>query len=250
MSNLLDSVVKYLNMGWSVIPLESRGKRPLISWISFQSSMANEDQINAWWKRWPDANIGVVTGRISKIIVLDVDGPKGESTLKEKKLHLPPTLVSKTGNGIHYFYRHPGWPVVNRASMLPGLDVRGDGGYVVAPPSVHLSGRMYSWADSCSPDEVEISAVPDWFSSLLQTNSSNPVVSEDWIKFLDGVEEGMRNYMAARLAGRFLAKGFAMSETIALLLLWNERNHPPLSKQEIIDVVRSIANREVRRILR
>lgn len=129
------------------------GKRPLIKeWP--QLATTDPQQIEAWWSRWPEANIGVATGRPSNIWVLDVDmksgGPDGLSTLRKLEQEMgpfPDTLTAITGSGgLHLYFRYdPEAPVRSRADVLPGIDVRGDGGYVVAPPSLHVSGSRYKW---------------------------------------------------------------------------------------------------------
>ncbi len=159
------SAALYCRMGLSVIPCcwptpdgrcgcgrghqgRDIGKRPLVAWKTYQEELAHADQVDEWWMRWPDANIGIVTGAVSGIVVLDADGPKGLESLDS--FGSTSTWVSKTGRdegGRHVFYRHPGPQVriENRTGLLPGLDVRGDDGYVIAPPSLHRSGRKYTW---------------------------------------------------------------------------------------------------------
>jgi hypothetical protein len=114
--------------------------------------------IREWWRRWPTANIGIATGAPSGLVVVDVDLPKGgrESlrAMKDSGRRLPSTLTACTGGGgLHLFYAGPQLARVPNAvgrlpgggERLPGIDVRGDGGYVVAPPSVHASGTRYRW---------------------------------------------------------------------------------------------------------
>jgi hypothetical protein len=110
-----------------------------------------------------DANIGIVTGPISNIFVLDVDGTEGESSLSNYP-PLPPTLTSTTGNGFHYFFRYPPRKVYTRAGKFaPGLDVRGEGGYVVAPPSLHATGVFYQFLD----DNAPIADAPQWLLDIV-----------------------------------------------------------------------------------
>lgn len=224
-----------------MIPIEPRGKRPLVSWTGYQRRTASEEEVRAWWTRWPDANIGIVTGRVSGIVVVDVDGTAGSGSLRNRAI--PPTVVCATGRGHHYYFAHPGFNVANRTHLLPGVDVRGEGGYVVAPPSTHENGKQYAWGQDSSPQDEELARVPDWLAQLWRTdNLSTELVA--------GVAEGERNVAAARLAGKFLSRGFSARETFAWLLLWNARNKPPLDVKELARVVRSIASREAKRILR
>jgi hypothetical protein len=119
-------------------------------------------QIDEWWAKYPWANIGVVTGAISGLVVVDVDGAPGERSLRDLLVEhgpFPATLTARTGSGgAHYFFKHPGRKVKNSARRLgPGLDIRGDGGYVVAPPSHHVCGGAYEWVS-----KEPVAALPTW----------------------------------------------------------------------------------------
>lgn len=132
---LLKAALEYrLIYKWSIIPLN--GKRPYREWAEFQTRLPTEQELRDWWHQWPKANIGVVCGRISGLVVLDIDGKEGEKSLAKKR-NAPITIAAKTGKGSHFYYLHPGREVKNFARKEPGLDFRGDGGYVVAPPSIH-----------------------------------------------------------------------------------------------------------------
>lgn len=144
MNEILQAALEYSRQGFSVIPVSRGDKKPLIKWQRYQHERANEEQIKQWWAKWPDANVGIVTGEISGIFVLDCDSDEGERVIQEMG-SLPRTAVAKTGKGHHYYFQHPGVPIRNFARKLPGLDLRGDGGYVVAPPSIHTTGVLYEW---------------------------------------------------------------------------------------------------------
>ncbi|MGB9905207.1 MAG: bifunctional DNA primase/polymerase, partial [Desulfotomaculales bacterium] len=177
MPAMIDFALSYVSHNWSIIPLRPRDKRPILSsWSDYQSRQAIEEEIREWWDRWPDANIGLVTGAVSGLIVLDLDGP--EAVELTKRQGVPPTVVASTGKGWHVYFAHPGHNVKNAASLggVKGLDVRADGGYVVAPPSVHPSGRIYRWAKGRSPDDLLLAPCPEWLLELLmnRTQSTNP----------------------------------------------------------------------------
>ena len=127
----------------------SPGKHPRIrQWHT--KATVDENAILDWWRRWPSANVCIATGKVSGVVVLDID-PRhgGEDSLKaleESSGPLPVTPVTRTGGGgLHFFFQHPGRRVPNRVDILPGIDFRGDGGFVVVPPSNHESGDLYSW---------------------------------------------------------------------------------------------------------
>lgn len=144
-SDMLAMALEYVCLGWSVIPIRPRDKKPLIKWEAYQQRQPTEDELRRWFTEWPDANIGIVTGSVSGMIVLDFDGSEGAKAISRlgiKDIHTP---VVQTGNGAHFYLKHPGDLVRNYVKRVPGLDLRGDGGYVVAPPSVHASGRRYTF---------------------------------------------------------------------------------------------------------
>lgn len=123
----------------------STGKHPRISdWVN--KATTDEETIRSWWKLWPDASVGIATG--DGLVVLDVDGEAGERSLEALRAESTwPSMVPevKTGRG-RQFYFSTNTPIGNSVQKLgPGLDVRGVGGYVVAPPSRHVSGVVYSW---------------------------------------------------------------------------------------------------------
>lgn len=268
--DMLRAALAYYQLGWSVIPLHSvhngactclngpncqdKGKHPRVAWTEYQTQRADELQIRRWWKKWPDANIGIVTGAVSGIVVLDVDVPKGEDTLREGRYHLPPTPTSRTGSGgLHYVYKHPGGDCRNFAgkigkTILPNVDFRGDGGLFVAPPSLHASGRRYEWL--LSPLDVEIAEAPEWLVKLIREQAATHAIREasrlapeDWET---DIPEGQRNTELTRRAGALLAGGrMSPSEALTMLLAWNERHcKPPLPESEVRQIVESIAARE------
>jgi putative DNA primase/helicase len=138
--------------------------------------------IRTWWGQIPDANIGIATGKTSNLVVLDVDGAKGEAflvDLERKHGSLPPTLEVKTGKGRHLYFRYPTnvAKVKSVAHGEIGLDVRADGGYVVAPPSVHASGHQYTFSANTPGDVPEC---PAWIVAYAngetgeRTTAKNP----------------------------------------------------------------------------
>lgn len=239
---MLNAALEYLQRGWSVIPLKRDKKTYLNKWEPFQERLATREQVQAWWTNWPDANIGIVTGKLSGVVVIDADGPEGVASLRTLGA-IPPTPAVQTSRGWHYYFAHPGSEVKTRAKILPDLDVRGDGGYAVAPPSTHSSGWEYEWA--ILPEDVAPAKLPPGMLALLSKDGTRAPVGEksvDWVNIaLAGVKDGARNATAAKLAGHFLGKGLPPSEAEQLLLAWNRNNKPPLSDQEIATVVASVA---------
>lgn len=186
---LLAAALSYAARGWPVLPLfgikkgvcscqkgkacSHPGKHPRIQG-GVKKASRDANTIRAWWKRYPEANIGLAMGSPSGIIALDVDGEEGRASLFAlEKQHepLPPTLRAKTGGGEHLYFRDPNISLSNRVRFAPGLDTRSSGGYVIAPPSLHVSGDSYLWLSSPTLEPAEL---PSWLLSLitLPKNSS------------------------------------------------------------------------------
>lgn len=159
MTIFLEHALQYSGRGWRVFPVhtvkdgkcscghdcgKNAGKHPRIKG-GFKAASIDQDQIAAWWKKWPNANIGIATGSVSGLLVLDLDGAKGIAKLKTLlgDIKLPPTACVATGRGWHLYFQLLAELI--SCSSDDGLDVRGEGGYVIAPPSVHASGAKYRW---------------------------------------------------------------------------------------------------------
>jgi len=250
-SEFLEAALSYHSRGWSVFPIPAGRKKPRISWESYQTERASEEKIHKWWEIWPDANIGIVTGRVSGIVVVDADGAEGAATLEEIGDD-EPTTTSRTGSGgTHQFYRsdEDGPELRNFGRRAPGLDFRGEGGFVVAPPSVHPNGNRYEWI--LPPEQQPPAQVPGWVVDLCENGSTRegtiatrtPKAGEG---LPEGVEEGGRHDAATRIAGRYLKKGLSPEETVGILIEWNQKNQPPLPVAELRDVVKDIAAKDAK----
>ena len=175
--NNVSTFVSLRECGFSVFPLQSRSKKPIGSWKEYQTVPAQFAECNAWDNayRYSSYNIGIATGSVSNCFVLDIDGEQGCETLVQiiaQHDALPSTPTVKTGKGQHYYFRYPaGYEVRNLAGrsvhgeFLPGIDVRGDGGYVVAPPSIHPNGAIYEWL--VTPWQTSLADAPAWLLNLL-----------------------------------------------------------------------------------
>ncbi len=245
-SPIADAAAAYLARGWSVLPLQRGDKRPLIRWETLQQAHADAATLARWFAHWPDANIGIVTGEISNLIVLDVDpkhgGDDSLADLERRFGQLPDTVEAGTGGGgRHLYFTHPGGFVPNRAGLKQGIDLRGDGGYVVAPPSLHPSGQPYAWARGRAPEETAVAALPRWL--LFAGRGARKRRSlEEWRHLVhEGVKEGERNTTIASLTGHLLWHGVDPQVALELLLAWNRaRCQPPLDDEEVARVVASI----------
>lgn len=252
--HIKQAALDYLHRGWSVIPMRKRDKRPAIRWQEFQTVRANEKELQDWYRRWPEDNVGIVTGTVSGLLVLDVD-PRhgGEASLKHLELEhgpLPRTLVAITGGGgRHIYFAHPGGIVRNRVGIAPGIDLRGDGGCVVAPPSVHPSGNSYQWVKGCGPGRVKLAPLPHWLQRMLSNaEQRGGHTLSFWRELLrEGVQEGERNNTLASITGHLLWHGVDPDVVLELVLCWNRvRCRPALDDAEVARTVQSITHQHER----
>jgi hypothetical protein len=208
------------------------------------------DKIRHWWTCRPDANIGAAGG---KFFMLDVDLDKGgwasRVELQKKNGNLPPTWRARTGSGgFHYYFRAPdGVELKNTVSGIgQGLDVRTAGGYVVAPPSNHVSGGTYEW--EWWPHLTPLADLPKWLTEItVASKAAKP--AEEWRELVStGPQNGKRNPTVTSLAGHLLRKRVDPFVALDLILSWNrDRGRPPLPEVEVREIFDRIAGKELAR---
>jgi hypothetical protein len=230
-ASVAQAALAYAGRGWPVFPCE--GKRPLTAHGLLDATIARST-IERWWTRiWPDANVAIVTGRPSGLVVLDVDGEAGEDSLHALRASgsVAPTVEALTPHGRHLYFAHPGTEVRNSAGKLgPGLDVRGDGGYVIAPPS-----RSHEWNEG--PDDLPLAEL------RLPAPTHNGSAPDE------PIEEGARNSQLASLAGSMRRRGMDAESIAAALKVENARRcRPPLPDAEVERIAASIARYEPARL--
>jgi Bifunctional DNA primase/polymerase, N-terminal/Primase C terminal 1 (PriCT-1) len=249
-----EAIDAYIGHGWSIIPIRSGDKRPLVRWEEFQYRCPRAEEVHTWFSGWPDAGIGVVTGAVSGLIVLDIDPEHGGEAslerLQSQHDRLPTTVECRSGGGgRHLYFAHPGAVVRNKAGLAPGVDLRGDGGYVVAPPSLHASGLRYVWVGDRRPKMSDLAPLPGWVLQLAVDQPGRFGHSIAYWRRLvrEGVREGERNNTIASLAGHLLRHDVDASVVMEVLLCWNRvRCQPPLTDDEVVAVVESIKRRHER----
>ncbi len=245
------AALHYRDLGMSVI-IVGKNKKPLIpAWKEYQTRRATAEEINEWFAKFPDANIAIVTGAISGIVVVDVE--QGGSTSG-----YPPTVTAKTGNdGRHLVYKHPGKPVANGVRIKELTDVRGDSGYILAAPSVtdymdektgERKGGEYEWL--VSPDDAPFSDLPLWI--LEDSKQQDSPKKTDWNSLLKSeVLEGSRNATAVQVAGKIL---YHLPVEMWDLVGWtavrewnNAHNKPPLPELELMGSWSNLKKKELKR---
>lgn len=210
------------------------------------------EQVLYWWRKWPNANIGVACGKISNITVLDVDikpNCDGRETLRELELQnspLPMTPMQISGSGgNHYIFKYEP-SLINRVDFLPALDIRNDGGYIIAAPSIHETGKEYNWELLQHIKEHSIAKMPDWLiNESVKKNTFNGSKSlnkdpDRWARILAGISEGGRNDAATSLAGHLFYKKVDLLIIVWIMQQWNSFNKPPLNERELEKVILSV----------
>lgn len=256
---LLDSAIGYAKLGWSVFPLKPGQKTPLIKWSVCQNKPLTEKEIIKYWTKWPKANIGMATGEKSSVIVIDIDSVHGEEVYRAEFNNIHETIRQKTGKegAMQLFFKHPkdGYRYKNTVRTLEDIDTRGDGGYVVLPPSIHPNGKQYTWI--INPIEMGLDDLMDLpknvkalfdnngetiFGQTYKRKPKNP----DWLaEAMMGVGKGARNDTCARLCGYYLHEmGMDYDNIMRLMELWNDRNDPPIEYKELKKTIDSIFTRE------
>jgi hypothetical protein len=209
---LLSTALAYLAARRSVVPLPAgRKSPPLVEWKPYQSRRPTAAELTQWWTTWPTAGIAIVCGRVSGLVVLDVDPRNGGDVTLTTLPRWPRGPQAISGGGGPHFYFDPGETVVPKVKgLLPGIDLLGEGGYVVAPPTRHPDGPRYTWAPGQALGELPLPHVPPFVRRRLALRrASAPQIREPVSRTaheslglpavlarLDGVRRVRRGYLA------------------------------------------------------
>jgi predicted P-loop ATPase len=244
-TSMLDWALRYIRLGWPVLPL--RGKLPRTKNGSKDATL-NEDQARAWWKEWPDANIGVATGL--RFFALDIDikdgGEDSFEHLFAQHGAFPDTIQQITGTGgKHLLFALPDFPVRNSARKIaPGIDVRGAGGYIVAAPSAHPdTGRQYFWDGLALLEEQKLSPAPRWLLDFLRADMARGGQAKAAKNVPARISEGARNQTLFRIAASLRRKGFSAEEILATLRVTNMRRCAPELEEKELSAIANSAGR-------
>jgi hypothetical protein len=246
-SKFLNAALAYAAIGWYVFPCVPGGKEPLLKGGGgCKGASADPDQIRKWWTASPKANIGLACGKSSGVYVVDVDCGKvnGWDSLQGLP-SLPQTITADTpSGGAHFLFRSES-PPANKNAFKPGIDIRGDGYYIILAPSVHPNGKEYQWREGHSPWDIELAPFPDCMRPQIRevTQASKPVsipthrphvMIEDrarlYLQQCEPAVQGLAGHDKLLWAARALVRGFLISEESAFSLLasdFNPRCSPP-----------------------
>lgn len=241
---------------WPVLPLAPRQKVPLLGSNGVHDATLNVAQIHRWWETSPDANIGISCGAKSGFWVLDIDPRNGgEYSLNDliaDQGALPDTVIQETGGGgLHYLFHWPSDGRLPRRSPRAGIDVKGEGGYILAAPSVHPNGKEYCWQELSRPLQIPVCPGPEWLLDLVcerkgSRSKGRPVV--EWEHLLGPVEQGQRHERLLSVAG-YLFRRLPAVIAFQLASAWAEaRLKPRLDADDVESLIGRVARRENSRI--
>ncbi len=280
--NMLEEALSYVKRGYKIFPLhtpnteglcscgnlkcENIGKHPRYESGTLEHGLkdatSDESKIRHWWRKWPDANIGLLTGEIDNLVVLDIDNEEGyEALAKLIQAHgqIQSTYKVKTTRGEHRYFAHPlnGTKIKSISALggFKGLDVRADGGYVVAANSLRRDGKRYSSTQSLLKDNL--AAIPEWLLGLMQSshttlsgfNKSLDCTLSDSKKnvpvaeILEGVKEGERDNSIFRLACKLRRADIPKEIAIKLVLDAASKCTPPFPIDQTIKKVETVYTR-------
>jgi hypothetical protein len=251
-ASFLSAALKLADRGLQVFPCRPRTKLPATK-HGVLDATTNPSAVEKWWRQAPLCNIGVATGTISKIMVVDVDSIDAEAELK--KLEdvngaLPATVEAITARGRHLYFKCPDREIRNSAGKIaPGIDIRANGGYALVPPSMHPSGKRYAWSvDSAN----SFAAAPEWLIDMITAPiADEPAKPPPWAELIrDGAPKGCRNDSMTRIVGHLLQRHVDPLIALEIALAINDaRWRPPLPRGEIVQVVDNIAAAELKKRL-
>ena len=282
----LEAAFSYLARGWSVFPahhITTEGfcscplgptcpkpaKHPRGLWGAYETRLPTMQELRRWWGSHPTDNIAIICGKLSGLFVLDGDPRNGwEESLRDLRtiVTVPPTLTVATGGadgGRHFYYAYP--PDVtlrNEQRQLPGMNTRGEGGYVIAPPSLHASGKRYEWLeleDGEALPSVPAPMPPDLLAWFLEPHAPRPLDDPDeqptTLDLMAAVttaplHEGERNIMLTRFAGSLFGRGVPPDVTefcLYMLAQHAEAGAAPIGLKEVQTIAHSVNRMEQRK---
>jgi len=242
--NLLEAAQKY-SARFPVIPIKP-DKKPFIPWADYQKRLATPGEVRGFWTKYPEAMIGIVTGGISGLLVVDCDTAEGYAAVQE---HLPDSLLIPTAStprgGRHLYFAMPGDKNLTvGAGVLPGVDFRGEGGYIIAPPSSNGTGKAYVWLTGLSLDDCPPPPLPDAIFNLINNSIST---IEGCLQAVDSgssmFREGTRDNDLFHVALTLLKGGANQAEVFQVLRILANNCNPPFPEKELNAKIESALKR-------
>jgi hypothetical protein len=252
--SLVNIALGYAELGWSVIPLVPKCKFPPkgVTWKDRQTKRATPEQIRQWWEEHSEAQIGIVTGKISNLIVIDFDGPGAIERFEARVGSIPETIMQSTGRtdgGTHALFQYHGESngLRTKAGGLEGVDLKADGGIVVVHPSLHKSGKNYQWLNinPLKHGLDDLLEMPSEMIEFFSSQNGDKLYNRKPLT-LQPVKKGERNNTLTRLAGKWIGQGMDLETAYFTAAGWNSGLEKPLDPKEVKSVVESIFNTDRR----
>jgi hypothetical protein len=244
--NVLNEALKYQALGFSAIPLSANAKIPEkgFTWKQYTERHPTNGELYAWFgKAAPVRNIAILTGEISNLVVLDFES-REDAAWAWKELGASTTCISVTRRGLHFLFRHPGGPVPNAIKARNRFDVRGDGGYIVAPPSM-VNEHTYHWLpgfELCGPDDLPVfnrDWLPEFRKPEREIDENDPLRrisrARAYVAKIGGAVSGQGGSNATFRVACKLIQEFRLTidQAWPILLEYNERCVPPWSEKDL-----------------
>jgi hypothetical protein len=246
-SKLFESALQYCKQGFSIIPV-GKNKKPLVQWQRYQKEQASEDQMKQWWKKWPTANIGIVTGDISGLAVIDIDevevARESLQDLITDSLIMP--IANTPSGGQHLYFRCPDNKLSNNTRIVQGCDLRANGGYIVVPPSSNGNGNSYAWQKGLSIHDIALPDMPQAYLSFIKKsfiyskqNSISPQTSTTSTDVHTLFNKGSRDNDLFHVANSLIKGGMNESTALQVLKILANNCIPPFPESEIANKIQS-----------
>lgn len=260
----LDTLYTFVDRGWNLFPIEPNEKMPVITgrgtgddgesfavrfkWSSVQHVKVTKEQVRKWYTQYPNCNWAIVCGKISNLVVLDIDGDVGMESVNKHHPEIQniKTFMQASPHGFHMFFAHPGNDVKS-FPILPKVDVKADGGYIVVHPS-QINGEQYRILV-----EADLAPCPGWIArgegvaqelEQQQDDPTSATARPEWVSSLlaNGSPAGRRNDDAARLVGYFWSRNVPKDIIEQIIAPWAAKCQPPMPQKELATVIRSISS--------
>ncbi|HHT9146511.1 MAG TPA: bifunctional DNA primase/polymerase [Candidatus Wunengus sp. YC61] len=257
-NKLLEAALEYQALGFSVIPITPGEKDPpLLSWKKYQTEKATREEIVSWWTKNPYANIGIVTGKISNLFVVDLDKYKDQYDDELSMRFFSDSLVTPSvlspRQGEHLYFSYPlNLKIGGRADAEIAIDYRAEGNYIVAPPSVNGTGEPYKWNNSIF--DTPLSAVPESYISYINAFIYKEGVDSQENNRLHSLQtstsvyklfqEGSRDQDLFHIANKLVLAKTPVNEILQVIKILAKNCNPPFPENEIDRKILSALNRE------
>lgn len=231
---ILKAALKYSESGFSVIPVQ-RNKKPFIAWEKYQRERASPEQIITWWDKYPSANVAIVTGEISNLNVIDIDSDEALVAMEELLPDSLMTPIAKTPRGGWHYYHQSINGLGNATGFMKDCDFRGNGGYIISPPSTG-----YTWLPDLDIFKVSPAPLPDSVLKLLKESTQG--VNHEKVRQVD-FSKGKRDDSLFHTALNLLKGGTPVEEVKTVIVALGSTCKPPFSPKEALIKVESAFKR-------